>query len=155
MFGNILGKKKDNTKVNENADIALKVSKMNLTEMRAYINNKLGNFEITQAGLIEVMKRLTAVDANSSKTYIQMDDMDSKKKKAFDLVIMIANSKYISAEAVELLQKFTAVYSDLIAKYDTDYKEIYISRLTDALEQSISNVNKLSELARKTEVLGE
>ena len=46
MFGNILGKKKDNTNVDENANIALKVSKMNLTEMRSYINNKLNNFEM-------------------------------------------------------------------------------------------------------------
>ena len=155
MFGNILGKKKDNTNVDENANIALKVSKMNLTEMRSYVNNKLNNFEITQEGLIEVMKKLTTINDTTLKTYLQIDDMDSKKKKGFDLVIMIANSKHISAKAVELLQEFTVVYNDLIAKYDTDYKEIYASRLTDALEQSINNVNKQSELARKTKILGE
>ena len=152
MFGNILGKSKDNIVVDDSADIALKVSKMNLTEMRSYVNNKIDDFEITQAGLIEVMKKLTAAD---EKTYLQIDDMDSKKKKGFDLVLMIANSKQISVKTVELLQEFTVVYKDLIAKYDTDYKEIYESRFTDALEQSINNVNKLSEFDRKREVLGE
>ena len=155
MFGNILGKKKDNIETNENTDIALKISKMNLTEMRSYVNNKLGDFETTQAGLIEVMKKLTTPNEKTSKTYLQIDDMDSKKKKGFDLVIMIANSMHISVEVVELLQEFIAVYNDLIAKYDTDYKEIYASRFSDALVQSIANVNKHSELQRKSNVLGE
>ena len=155
MFGNILGNKKDNIDANENTEIALKVSKMNLTEMRAYVNNRLNNFEITQAGLVEVMKKLTASDEETSKTYLQMDDMDSKKKKGFDLVIMIANSMHISVETVELLQEFTLTYNDLIVKYDTEYKEIYASRFSDALVQSIENVNKYSELQRKSNVLGE
>ncbi len=154
MFGNILGKKKDNIETDENTEIALKISKMNLTEMRGYVNNRLNDFEITQEGLIEVMKKLTAPNEKTSKTYLQMDDMDSKKKKGFDLVIMISNSKYISAEAVELLQEFIAVYNDLILKYDMDYKEIYASRFSDALVQSIDNVNKYSELQRKSNVLG-
>ncbi len=151
MFGNILGKKKEDVGIDDNADIALKVSKMNLTEMRSYVNNKINDFEITQSGLVEVMKKLTAADET---TYLQIDDMDSKKKKGFDLVLMIANSKHISAEAIELLQEFIVVYHDLILKYDTEYKEIYASRFSDALEKSIDNVNKYSELQRKSNVLG-
>jgi len=155
MFGNILGKKKDNINADENSEIALRVSKMNLTEMRSFVNNRLNNFEITQAGLVEVMKKLTVSDEKTLKTYLQMDDMDSKKKKGFDLVIIIANSIHISVEAVELLQEFTLTYNDLIVKYDTEYKEIYASRFSDALVQSIENVNKYSELQRKRSVLGE
>jgi len=151
MFGNILGKKKEDVGIDDNADIALKVSKMNLTEMRSYVNNKINDFEITQSGLVEVMKKLTVADET---TYLQIDDMDSKKKKGFDLVLMIANSKHISAEAIELLQEFIVVYHDLILKYDTEYKEIYASRFSDALEKSIDNVNKYSELQRKSNVLG-
>ena len=151
MFGNILGKKKEDVGIDDNADIALKVSKMNLTEMRSYVNNKINDFEITQSGLVEVMKKLTVADET---TYLQIDDMDSKKKKGFDLVLMIANSKHISAESVELLQEFIVVYHDLILKYDTEYKEIYASRFSDALEKSIDNVNKYSELQRKSNVLG-
>ena len=150
MFSKFLGNSKDNIVDDDN--IALKISKMNLTEMRSYVNNKINDFEITQVGLVEVMKKLTVTD---EKTYLQIDDMDSKKKKGFDLVLMVANSKQISVEAVELLQEFTVVYKDLILKYDTDNKEIYESRFKDALEQSINNVNKLSELDRKRTVLGE
>ncbi len=155
MFGNILGKKKDKIETNENTEIALKVSKMNLTEMRGYVNNRLNDFEITQDGLVEVMKKLTAPNEKTSKTYLQMDDMDSKKKKGFDLVVMIANSIHISVEVVEMLQKFILTYNDLIVKYDRDNKEIYASRLSDALAQSINNVNRYSELQRKSNVLGE
>ena len=155
MFGSFLGKKQDSISDDNSSNIALKVSKMNLTEMRSYVNNKLNDFEMTQAGLVEVIKKLTTTDEKTSKTYLQIDDMDSKKKKGFDLVIMIANSKYISAQAVELLQEFTVVYSDLIVKYDTDNKEIYASRFTDALGLSIDNVNRQSEFERKRKVLGE
>ncbi len=154
MFGNILGKKKDNTEAKENTEIALKVSKMNLTEMRSYVNNRVNDFEITQNGLIEVMKKLTMTDVKTSKTYLQIDDMDSKKKKGFDLVLIIAKNRFICVEIVELLQKFIEVYEELIAKYDLDFKEIYASRFTDAIEQSIESVNKHSELQRKSNVLG-
>ncbi len=154
MFGNILGKKKDNIDVNKNAEIAFKVSKMNLTEMRSYVNNRVNDFEITQNGLIEVMKKLTMTDVKTSKTYLQIDDMDSKKKKGFDLVLIIAKNRFICVEIVELLQKFIEVYEELIAKYDLDFKEIYASRFTDAIEQSIESVNKHSELQRKSNVLG-
>ena len=151
MFGSILGKKKENTPVD---DVALKVSKMNLTEMRSYVNNKLDNFEITPDGLIEVMRRLTSMDENNSKTYLQIDDMDSKKKKGFDLVLMIAISKHISVEVIELLQEFIKVYEELIAKYDVEFKEIYASRFLDAIELAIGNVNKQTEFQRKQKVLG-
>jgi len=151
MFGSILGKKKENTGVD---DIALKVSKMNLTEMRSYVNNRLDDFEITPDGLIEVIKKLTAIDEKNSKTYLQIDDMDSKKKKGFDLVLIIANSKYISVEVIEFLQEFIKVYEELITKYDIDFKEIYASRFLDVIELAIDNVNKQTEFQRKQKVLG-
>jgi len=151
MFGKILGKKKENTGVD---NIALKVSKMNLTEMRSYVNNRLDDFEITPDGLIEVMKKLTTIDEKNSKRYLQIDDMDTKKKKGFDLVLIIASSKYISVEVIELLQEFIKVYEELIAKYDIDFKEIYASRFLDAIELAINNVNKQTEFQRKQKVLG-
>ena len=155
MFSKFLGTKKEDVSVDDNADVILKVSKMNLTEMRSYVNNKVHEFEITEVGLIQVIKKLIASDEKTLKTYLQLDDMDSKKKKGFDLVIMIANSRHISVESVELLQEFAVTYSDLIAKYDVDNKEIYASRLSDAFVQSIENVNRQSELKRKSNVLGE
>jgi len=155
MFGNILGKKKDNKSEDESSNILEKVSKMNLTEMRTYVNNKVPDFEITEDGLLAVIKKLTIADEKTSNSYLQIDDMDSKKKKGFELVLMIANSKYISVEVVELLQEFTVIYEDLIAKFDIDHKEIYSSRFADAIVQSIDNVNKQTEFQRKRKVLGE
>ncbi len=154
MFGNFLGKKKENTAVDKNVHILEKVSKMNLTEMRSYVNNKVIDFEISEAGLCAVMKKLTVANEATSKTYLQIDDMDSKKKKGFDLVLMIANNKHISVEVVELMQSFIGVYEDLIGKFDKDYKEIYSSRFTDAISLAIKNVNIQSELQRKEKVLG-
>jgi len=151
MFGSILGKKKENTGVD---NIALKVSKMNLTEMRSYVNNRLDDFEITPDGLSEVMRKLTVMDDKNSKTYLQIGDMDSKKKKGFDLVLIIASSKHIGVEAIELLQEFIKVYEELISKYDLDFKEIYASRFLDAIELAINNVNKQTEFQRKQKVLG-
>ncbi len=154
MFGSFLGKKKDTPRDKNSSDITLKVSKMNLTEMRSYVNNKIIDFEISEDGLIAVMKKLTVSDEKSSKTYLQIDDMDSKKKKGFDLVLIIANNRYISVESVELMQNFIEVYEELISKFDQDYKEIYSSRLTDAITLAIKNVNIQSELKRKEKVLG-
>ena len=151
MLGSILGKKKEN--ISENG-IALKVSKMNLTEMRSYVNNRLNDFKICPTGLIEVMKKLIVVDEETSRTYLLMDDMDSKKKKGFDLVLLIAKNKYVSVKLVELLQEFIKVYEELITKYDTDFKEIYISRLTSAIVLSVDNVNKQTELQKKQNYLG-
>ena len=46
MFGNILGKKKSEVSSEDknHADLVQKISKMKLTDMRAYINNKILNF---------------------------------------------------------------------------------------------------------------
>ena len=79
MFSNLLGKNKEEASEDkEYLALVEKISKMNLTDMRSYVNNKLNDFAITQAGLVEVMKKLTARDEETSKTYLQMDDMDSK-----------------------------------------------------------------------------
>lgn len=150
MFGNFSGKKKENTSVD---DVALKVSKMNLTEMRSYVNNRIEDFEITPEGLTEVMRKLTIIDENNSKTYLQIDDMDSKKKKGFDLVLIIAGSKHISVDVIELMQEFIKIYEELITKYDRDFKEIYASRFLDAIGLAIDNVNKQTEFQRKQNVL--
>jgi Ni,Fe-hydrogenase III component G len=157
MFSGILGKKKEKKSASEhtNSEIVLKVSKMNLTEMRAYVNNKLANDEITEDGLHEVMKKLITPHETTMKLYIQIDDMDQKKKKAFDLILLISKSKKITIETVELMQKFTLLCEDIIKKFDQDYKEIYESKLNDAVEHALVNLNELAELQKKMNVLGE
>ncbi len=155
MFGNILGKSKEESSGDkEHDEIVQKVSKMNISDMRVYINNKLTDFEISEDGLSEVMRKLLSKDAKE-KRFIESDAMDSKIKKAFDLVIIVSASKKITVVTTELIQDFITQYSDLIEKYDTDNKQIYGSKLNDALAKSISSITEMAELKRKMGVLGE
>ena len=154
MFGNILGKsEQESGKENAHKEIMQKVSKMNLTDMRAYVNNKVKDFEITEDGLIVVLRRLILEDEHTSKRYIQSDDMDSKIKKAFDLVITIGSNKKISIAAIELIQQFTEVYAEIIANYDKEHKDIYSSRFKDTINKGIKLVGQMTALERKMGVL--
>lgn len=156
MFSNILGKNDSENKQDskEDQEIINKISTMNLTDMRAYINNKMFGKESSEDGLVEVMKRLTLKNEKTSKRYIEVDDMDSKIKKAFDLVILLAMHKKITVLAVELIQEFIDLYDDIILKFDKENKQIYSKKLKDALTEAISNVNKISSLQRERNVLG-
>ena len=157
MFGNFFDKKKDNAneEAKEHLVIVDKISKMNLTELRDYVNNKLKSFEITEDGLRESMKKLVLPDEKTGKRYLLMDDMDSKKKKAFDLVLLVGKSKKITIETVELIQDFTFEYEELINQYDEDFKEIYSSRLKDIISHALANMHQLTEFKNKMSVLGE
>ena len=157
MLGSIFSKKQKakDSQAQSHSEIAIKVAKMNLTEMRSYVNNKLANEEISEEGLYEVIKKLTTPHETTTKLYVQIDDMDLKKKKAFDLILLVSKSKKITIQTVELMQKFTELYAEIIKKFDLDYKEIYESKLNDAIAHALANVNELAELQRKMNVLGE
>ncbi len=157
MFGSFFDKKNDNAneELKQHLVIVDKISKMNLTELRDYVNNKLKNFGITEDGLIEAMKKLVLPDEKTGKRYLLMDDMDSKKKKAFELVLLVGKSKKITIETVELIQDFTLEYEDLINQYDEDFREIYSSRLKDTISYSLANMHQLTEFKNKMSVLGE
>ena len=92
MLSKILGLKK-NDKPDKDEELAEKISKMNLTEMRSYLNNRIPTLEVSKNGLVEILKKLTTLNEKSSKRYIEIDDMDSKKKSGFDIVIHIATHK--------------------------------------------------------------
>ncbi len=156
MFGNILGKKKNEISSQDEAhsQIIQRISKMNLTDMRAYINNRMGDIEVNEDGLIEILRKLITRDSETSKRYIEIDDMDSKIKKGFDLVISIASHPKITVVAVELIQEFIILYNDVIAKFDRDNKQIYESKLKNALSKAISNIGEMTDLKRKMDVLG-
>jgi len=81
--------------------------------------------------------------------------MDSKIKKGFDLVISIASHAKITVVAVELIQEFITLYDDVITKFDRDNKQIYESKLKDALQRAINNISEMADLKRKMNVLGE
>jgi hypothetical protein len=154
MFNSLFGKKSeviDETKTN--AHIADKISHMNLTDMRAYLNNRITGFEVCEFGLSEVMKKLTLEDVQSEQRYLHIDDMDTKIKKAFDLVLLIAVHKKISVKTVEYIQEFLEVYKEIIQSFDTRNKQIYGSKLSDALKTAINGVNAIEELKNKMKIL--
>jgi hypothetical protein len=151
MFKKMLGKKKDSSI--DTSEIKTKISKMNLTDMRAYLKNHIEGFKTSEDGIIILMERLNSLDS-SGKRFVEFDAMDSKKKKLFELIILLATDKKVSVKSVELLQQFIEIYDDIISDYDKRNKQIYTSRLNDALSSSVNMVNHLSELKRKTNILG-
>jgi hypothetical protein len=152
MFENMLGKKEP--KSDEDNKILEKISKMNLVEMRTYVNNNISDFKISEDGLSEVMRRLNSNHEGTSKRFIEIDAMDSKIKKAFELVILISKSKKITVVTTELIQIFIDIYSDLITKYDNDNKQIYSSKLKNSLQISMVTLNEMTNFKRKMNILG-
>ncbi len=154
MFGKLLGKNKEETKENDQHSVIVeKVSKMNLTDMKMYVNNKLTDFKICEDGVNEVMRKLISKDAKE-KRFIESDAMDSKIKKAFDLVILIGTTKYLTVVTLELIQNFSNLYKDIILKFDKDNMQIYESKLKDSLTNAIAIVQTMSEMQKKMKVLG-
>lgn len=154
MFGKILGKDSKKTEESEvDQEIVNRISKMNLSDMRIYVNNGLKDHQICVDGLYHVMKKLIEPVNDKGEYYIKEDDMDSKKKKAFDLVLLIATSKKISITTVELIEKFIDIYNDILFTYDLKYKDIYEQRLRTAIETALINVQTLSDISKKLDVL--
>lgn len=148
MFKIFLNKK--NNKEIKSEELQKKISTMDLTSMRTFINNKE---EITEEGLIEVLKRVIKKDDTTKKRYIEIDDMDVKIKKSFDLILSIASNKKITIKAIELIQEFITLYDDIIEKYDRDNKQIYKNKLKEALETAVLTMVEISNIKRKLEFL--
>ena len=155
MFSKILGRKKDDASSHdkEQFEIVEKISKMNLTDMTSYVKNKISTFKLCEDGLSEIMRRLLSVNKKTSKRFIETDDMDSKIKKSFELVILVGASKKITIVTVELIQEYIALYDDIIKKYDTEHKEIYSSRLRDAINNGLSTINTMTDMNSKANIL--
>ena len=155
MFKNLLKKKEtqDDKMDKSLRELITKIDKMNLTEMRSYVNGNIKDLEVTAEGLNVVLERLVKVDSTTSKSYINSDDMDSKKKKAFNLVLTIMGNKKINIETIELVQKFLEVYEEMINEFDREYKDIYSSRFKDAIESGLAMIGVLSDMEKKIQVL--
>ena len=150
IFSKILGKK-DSYSSDENKEhdeLVHKVSKMNLTDMKSFINSN----DVNEDVLIQIVKKLITVDDKTLKRYIEPDDMDSKIKKGFELIISILVHKKVTVVAVERVQIFIEMYSDILTKYDADNKEIYASRLKDAVKTAIKNIETKAEVSKKIRV---
>jgi len=154
MFKNLLGKKTSSSnEPKEVLELREKISKMNLTEMKTYINNRISDLKVSSQGLVEVLSKLTTEDEKTKKFYIKSDDNDTKKKKAFDLVISIASNKQINLAVSEQIRVFIELYSDMIKEYDYDHKQIYYSRLKKALQVSLQNISKMSTIKMTSDYL--
>ena len=156
MFGKILGKKKDATSEDEKEHTQLveKISTMNLTEMRTYVNDKLATLPLCEDGLSAIVNKLSTPDS-AGNMYLKEDDMDTKKRKAFELILLVSKSQKITFKTVDLIQKFIEKNIKLINNYDKEHKEIYLSRLNNAIELALKNINEITILKAKMDILGE
>jgi len=103
---------------------------------------------------VAILDRLIVKNANTSKRYIEMDDMDSKIKKGFEVVLSIAEHKKITVTAIEKIREFIELYRDVITHYDTKNKQIYSSRLKESLQKGMNTIETMSEVNAKMKVLG-
>ena len=152
MLSKLLGKKTDSLDQSD-SEIKRRISKMDLNDMRNYVNNKIADFQICDDGLIEIMKRLLSVNEKTSYRFIEIDAMDVKVKKAFDLVILVAKSKKITVVTIELIQEFINFYVDIIEKFDTDNKQTYASKLKKSLSEAVLMISSMSELKERLDYL--
>ncbi len=154
MFGKLLGKTEEESNTDtQHREIVNKISRMNLSDMRIYVNNRLKDYEITEDGLSEVMRKLISTHDTTSARFIEIDAMPAKIKKAFDLVITISQNNKLTVVAAELIQQFIEIYDDIIKKFDEDHKQIYSSKLNTALSKATTKITEIAEVKRKMDVL--
>lgn len=151
MLSTILGAKK--SKSSEDKELANKIASMSVTDMRTYVNNKISALPISENGLNEVMKKLISKNESTSRGFLEIDDMDIKIKKAFDLVLLIGKNNKASIQTVEYIQQFADQYKDIIEKFDMDKKEIYASRFSKLIENLIVKIAGAVEFKKKMDVL--
>ena len=135
-----------------NNKLVEKISKMDLVEMRLYINDKLDDFEVDEFGLYEVVKKLINVNEQSSKYLLQKNDLDSKKKKAFELLLLILQHKKVSITVLESVQEFLDIYDELIKQYDKDNKDIYESKIKKLMSLAVDRINMEAKIINVMEM---
>jgi len=152
MFSKLLGSLSKKENKQETKQLA-KIAKMDLVEMRNFVNGKYNDIEVDEYALREIIKKVMSVNENSSKYYIEDNDMDSKKKKAFDLIILILKHKLVSVLVVESAQKFLEVYEEMIQKYDYDNKQIYEKKIKDSISIAVNTIDTKTDINEKMRVV--
>lgn len=153
MFKKFFVKSTIDSLESHNKHILERIAKMNLVDMRSYVKGSIKDLELNDFGLIEIMRRLTTKDHENSQYYLHSDDMDSKKKKAFELFLLVAKSKKVTIETVALLQEFVKLYEEIICDYDHEYKDIYKSRFDDAIAFALVTIESRAALKNKMNLL--
>lgn len=154
MFNKILGRTKDNSSNNkEHSELVQRISKMDLTEMKSYVNNRISSMPTSRDGLVEILKLLLKVDKKTNTRYLKIDDHDAKIKKGFDLVIAISTHSLITFPVIKLLQDFIEAHKDIIEKFDRDNKQTYQSKLKKAVENAILTIGMIADINNASDVL--
>ncbi|WP_373071875.1 hypothetical protein [Sulfurimonas sp.] len=152
IFSKILGNKNTN-KDSKNEKLLEKIEKMDLNDMRLYVNGKFSEFEVSEYGLSEILKKITLKNENTGQCYLKEDDMDSKMKKVFELVILILSNKKISIYGLEISQKFLETYEKIIKKYDKENKQIYENKIKESISKAADKINFKSDVADRMRTL--
>jgi hypothetical protein len=154
MFKKILGRSDaDKASDKEYSELAQKIAKMDLTEKKAYINNKISNMPVTRDGLAEVLNSLIKLDKKTNTRYLKMDDNDAKIKKGFDIAIVISTHSLITFPVIKMLQEFEEVYKDIIEKFDTDNKQTYKSKLKKAVQNAVLTIGAIADIHNSSDLL--
>ncbi|MFT7859737.1 MAG: hypothetical protein ABXS93_02250 [Sulfurimonas sp.] len=99
------------------------------------------------------MKKLTSPINDKGEYYIKQDDMDAKKKKAFELVLLVSGSKKLSIATLDKIKEFIDLHSDMIKEYDNSNKDIYLDRLKKGYETAMINIQTISRVHRDIDTL--
>jgi len=153
MFSKILGGVKNPIKDTKKEKLYEKITKMDLADMRLYVNGKLNEYEVSEFGLLEILKKLTLVNDSTSNQYMKIDDMDSKKKKIFDLIILILHNKKVNISGLEMVERFLETYAEIIKRYDKDNKDIYEKKIKDSIKKAITMIELKSDIVDKMRTL--
>jgi len=153
MFNKILGRKEGAKEDKEHSELVQRISKMDLTEMKSYVNNRISSMPVSRDGLVEILKLLLKEDKKTKTRYLKIDDNDAKIKKGFDLVIAISTHSMITFPVIKLLQEFEEVYKDIIDKFDTDNKQTYKSKLKKAVENSVTTIGMIADIHNASDIL--
>ena len=152
MLNKLLGKKEKKTKDNTK-ELQEYLSKIGVSEIRSLLLGQVEKFPVDEVMIVEILKKMTYEDAKTEKKFLESSDNDIKLKKAFDTVITAANHKKITIEAIELIQKFIQMYKDIIEEFDKRNKQIYMHKLTKAIEGSLEIVAQITAYANKMAVI--
>ncbi len=154
MFKKILGRKSSGKEDDKNhSDLVQKIAKMDLTEKKAYVNNKISNMPITRDGLAEVLNSLIKLDKKTNQRYLKIDDNDAKIKKGFDLAIRISTHNLITFPVIKALQEFESVYKNIIEKFDTDNKQTYKSKINKAIQNAVLTIGVIADINNASDIL--
>jgi hypothetical protein len=152
MFSKLLGKSTNATESNIKP-LQEYLSNLGLSEIRTLLLGQVEKFPVDEEMIIEILKKMTHQEEKTGKRFIEVTDNDMKLKKTFDIVITAASSKKMSVDAIELIQKFIQMYTDLIEAFDKRNKQIYMHKLTKAIELSIEMVEQMTAYMNKMAVI--